>query len=62
VCSFPLIGVKLPGAPDTRHVIKVVERKRQIIKTKAADHTQQMFFLAKDTVVFRKVGACLLNI
>lgn len=40
---------------------EVAERKGQIIKTKAVKHTQQMFFLANDTGVFRKIR-CLLII
>lgn len=47
----------MPGASP-----EVAETKRQMIKTKAAKHTQQMFFLANDTGVFRKVGECLLII
>lgn len=38
------------------------EGKRQTIKTKAANHTQQIFLFAKDTGVFRKVDECLLII
>lgn len=50
MCSFLLTGVKIPGAPETRHISQgCYLKKAHNNRKKPAEDKHQIFFLTNDT-------------